>query len=77
MITLELDIAHEQRLEDLARRRGRNVSQLVSHIIEIYLDAQSWVHDSAEQWAEASTALTPEIFAEEDWEVGENTDGSG
>ncbi|MEX0612121.1 MAG: hypothetical protein WD738_17980 [Pirellulales bacterium] len=77
MITLQLDLANEQRLEALAKRQGRDVSQVASHIIEAYLDAQTWGKDTAEQWAEASTALTGEIFAEETWTDGESAHGSG
>jgi predicted transcriptional regulator len=71
MITLDLDLANEQRLEELAKRQGRDVSQLVVHILEAYLDAQAWPRDSADDWAEASTALTVEVFDEEDWSPGD------
>lgn len=77
MITLQLDLANQERLEELAKRQGRDVSQLAAHIIEAYLDAQSWSHDSADEWAEASTALAPEIFAEENWREGESAHGPG
>ena len=77
MITLQIDLADQERLEELAKRQGCDVSQLASHIIEAYLDAQAWSRDSAEQWAEASTALAAEIFAEESWPDGESADGPG
>jgi predicted transcriptional regulator len=77
MITLQLDLSNEQRLEELAKRQGRNVSQVAAHIIEAYLDAQAWAHDTAEQWAAASTALAGEIFAEENWPEGESAHGPG
>ena len=77
MITLKLDLATQERLEKLAKRQGRDVAQLAAHIIEAYLDAGAWSHDSAEQWAESSTALAPEIFAEEHWTDGESADGPG
>lgn len=77
MINLQLDLANQERLEELAKRQGRDVAHLAAHIIEAYLDAGAWSHDSAEQWAEASTALTPEIFAEENWTDGESADGPG
>lgn len=71
MITLALDQPNEQRLAELAKRQGRDVSQLVVHILEAYLDAQAWPRDSADDWAEASTALTVEVFDEEDWSPGD------
>jgi hypothetical protein len=33
-------------------------------------------HDSEEQWAEASVALTTEFFSEEDWTDGESAEES-
>ena len=77
MITLQLDLANQERLEELAKRQGRDAAQLAAHIIEAYLDARAWPHDSAEQWAEASTALAAEVFAEENWADGESADGPG
>jgi predicted transcriptional regulator len=77
MITLQLGLTNERRLAELAKRQGRDVSELAAHIIEAYLDARAWSHDSAEQWAEASTALAPEIFGEEDWTEGDAGHGPG
>ena len=77
MITLQLDVTNEGRLAELAKRQGRDVSQLAAHIIEAYLDAQAWSHDSAEQWAAASTALATEIFGEEEWTEGDSAHGPG
>jgi predicted transcriptional regulator len=74
-ITLQLDLANRQRLEQLAKRHGRDASQLATHIIEAYLDARDWSRDSAEQWAEASTTLAAEIFADEEWTEGDLADG--
>lgn len=71
MITFSLDQANEQRLAALAKLQGRDVSQLAVHIIEAYLDAQAWARDSEAAWAEASTALTAEVFEEEDWSAGD------
>ncbi|MEX2172031.1 MAG: hypothetical protein WD851_22105 [Pirellulales bacterium] len=75
MVTLQLDLANEELLEELAKRHGQDVAQLATHIIQAYLDAQGWSHDSAEQWAVASEALTAEIFAEENWSDGGSADG--
>jgi hypothetical protein len=76
MVTLQLDLANEEQLEELAKRSGQEVGQLATRIIQAYLDAQGWSHDSEEQWAEASAALTAEVFAEEKWTDGESADGS-
>ena len=38
---------------------------------------RNWPRDSDDQWAEASTALTAEIFVEENWTDGEQPDGPG
>ena len=77
MISLQLDRTNQERLQELANRQGRDIGQLAAHIIEAYLDARNWPRDSADQWAEASTALTAEIFAEENWTDGEQPDGPG
>jgi hypothetical protein len=76
MIAVQLDSSNEQRLRELASQQGREIGQLAAHIIAAYLDAQAWGRDSAEQWAEASSALTSEVFAEEDWADGDSGDGS-
>jgi predicted transcriptional regulator len=76
MIAVQLDSSNEKRLQELANQQGRDIGQLVAGIIEAYLDAQAWGHDSAEQWADASAALAGEVFAEEDWADGDSADGS-
>jgi predicted transcriptional regulator len=67
MITLQLDRENEERLQELAKLRGRNLSELVADIIGAYLDARCWSKDTSEQWAESSTALAAEVFATEEW----------
>jgi predicted transcriptional regulator len=73
MITIQLDEAKQQRLERLATSTGQDVSQLVRHIVDEYLDAQVWCKDSAEDWAAASVALTPEFLAGESWDDGDTS----
>lgn len=70
MVTLNLDPTNQQRLEALAKQRGADASQIVAQIVEAYLDAQNWKHDSTEAWAESSVALSGEVFGEEDWADG-------
>ena len=77
MISLELDSSNEQRLQALANRQGQDVSQVAARIIESYLDANAWDRDTDQQWAEASTALAREVFADVEWPEGESADGSG
>jgi predicted transcriptional regulator len=76
MITLQLDHANEEQLTELAKLHGRDASQLATRIIQAYLDAKGWSNDSEAQWAEASVALSTEIFSEEDWIGGESANGS-
>jgi predicted transcriptional regulator len=77
MITIELDLASEKQLEALARRQGRDVSQVIAYIVEAYLDAKNWSQDSIDDWANASATLAAETFAEESWEEGESAHGPG
>jgi predicted transcriptional regulator len=67
MVTIDLDPTMEQRLRELATARGQDVQELARHVLEEYLDLQSWGKDRAEDWAEASAALAPEIMPEDTW----------
>lgn len=77
MISIQLDDAKQQRLRELATSAGQDVAQLIQRIVDEYLDAQAWREDSAEDWATASVALTPEILAGESWDDGDVSHESG
>ena len=62
MVSIQLDAAHEKRLDELAKGRGQDAADLASHIVVEYLDFQTLPTDSDQQWGEASVALTPEIM---------------
>jgi len=67
VVAIELDMAHQQRLDQLAKSQGRDGAALAHQIVVDYLDLQASQNDAAEGWAEASIALTPEIMADENW----------
>jgi predicted transcriptional regulator len=77
MITIDLDTETERLLRRLAESLGQEVSALASRAIEDYLERLSGAGDSAEQWAEASVTLTPEVLADESWDEDDSGDGSG
>ena len=61
MVAVQLDQGREEALDQLARAEGAKPADIVRRVIEDYLDFQSLPKDDAAEWAEASTALTPEI----------------
>ena len=75
MITVDLDPERERQLRELARSRSEDPAQVVRRAIEEYLDLQGWGEDSAEEWAESSIALTPEVLPQESWDEDETSDG--
>jgi predicted transcriptional regulator len=75
MITVHLDPKDEERLTELAKQQGRDVSQLAAHIIDTYLDTSNWACDADEQWAESSVELAAEILDDEDWTEEGSVDG--
>jgi predicted transcriptional regulator len=68
MLTVELDPAQQQRLDQLAATQGEDGATLARRILLDYLDFQSLPNDTDEQWAEASVAMTPEVMEPEDWD---------
>ena len=70
MIPLELSPEKEKQLRDLALARNEDLAQLVRRAVEEFLDLQAWAKDSADEWAESSVALTPEILPDEAWDEG-------
>jgi predicted transcriptional regulator len=67
MVAIELDPAHQNRLDQLAESQGRDGANLARQIVVDYLDLLALETDSPEGWAQASTALAPEIMADENW----------
>lgn len=61
MVAINLDPVHQQRLDELARSQGQDVSTLARQVLIDYLDFQALPSDSEEAWAEASIAMTPEF----------------
>ena len=66
-MTIDLDAATRQRLDDLARSQGQDAPALARRILLDYLDFQALPADSAEDWAAASVALAPEAMDPSDW----------
>jgi predicted transcriptional regulator len=62
MVTIQLDNAQEERLRALAAGQGRDPAELARRVIEDYLDFQAASHDTPENWAEASVAMTSEFM---------------
>lgn len=71
MLTIPLDPETEQRLRQLAESLGQEASALAGRVLEEYLDLHAWTDDSAEQCAEASIAMTPEVIGNESWDEGD------
>ncbi len=69
MIAIQLDTAHQKRLEELAAAKGQDGTELARRIIIDFLDFGELPRTSDEQWAEASVALTPEIVDQENWDT--------
>jgi predicted transcriptional regulator len=68
MVSIQLDPIYQKRLNDLASAQGKDGTELARQILVDYLDFQSLPNDTADDWAEASVALTPEIMPEEHWD---------
>ena len=67
MVTIQLEPADERRLEELAQSQAKRASDLARDILEDYLRFHTLPQDSEDAWAEASLALIPEVFQDEDW----------
>jgi hypothetical protein len=67
MVTIQLENAQEERLRALAANEGHDAAELARRVIEDYLDFQAMSHDTPEQWAEASAAMTCEFLGPEEW----------
>ena len=74
MVAIDLDQAHLERLDALAKSEGRQPSELARRIVLDFLDLESLPADSNADWAQASVELSPEILGDESWE--DKADGS-
>ena len=68
MISIDLDPAHQKRLDSLAKAQGQDGATLARSVLVDYLDFQALSNDSDADWAEASIALAPEVMGEETWD---------
>ena len=68
MLSIELDVQHQKRLQLLAQSHGEDESALARRILLDYLDFQAIPDESDAAWAEASIALAPEIMGPETWD---------
>lgn len=67
MITVALGALKEKQLRKLAKSRHQKISLLARTVLEQYLEFHAATEDKEEAWAEASTALSGEIFPAENW----------
>jgi predicted transcriptional regulator len=74
VVSIQLDPQQMKTLDDLAKRRGANASELARRIVVDFLEFQELEKDTQDDWAEASVALTPEVMDQERWES--QNDGS-
>jgi predicted transcriptional regulator len=68
MITITLDAAREEQLRKVAEARHQEPSLLAQRVLEQYLEFNAATEDPEDAWAEASAALSGEVFPEESWE---------
>jgi predicted transcriptional regulator len=68
VVTIELDSVAQERLDGLARLQGQDSSTLARRILLDYLDFQALPPDTAEDWAAASIALSPEVLEDSGWD---------
>ncbi len=67
MVTVELDLNRERQLTELAQSRGTEVAYVAQQILSDYIDLLALPDDDAAPWADASVALTAELYEDEDW----------
>ena len=67
MVTVELDSSRERQLTELAQSRGTEVASVAQQILSDYIDLLALPDDDAAAWADASVALTAELYEDEDW----------
>ena len=68
MISIDLDAAHQARLDSLASAQGEDGPSLARRVLLDFLDFQALPADSEAAWAEASVALSPELMGPESWD---------
>lgn len=68
MVAFNLDPAHQQRLDELAKSRGQDGPELARQVLIDFLDFQALPEDSEEAWAEASVKMAAEFAEPEDWD---------
>ena len=67
MVAVELDLSRERQLTELARSQGADVALVAQQILSDYIDLLALPEDDAAIWADASVALTAELYEDEDW----------
>ena len=67
MVAVELDLSRERQLTELARSQGADVAFVAQQILSDYIDLLALPEDDAAIWADASVALTAELYEDEDW----------
>ena len=67
MVAVELDLSRERQLTELARSQGADVAFVARQILSDYIDLLALPEDDAAIWADASVALTAELYEDEDW----------
>jgi hypothetical protein len=68
MVAVNLDTKRQHQLEQLASAEGKPAAELARKVIEDYLDQSALREISDEEWAEGCTALSPEVFPNENWD---------
>ncbi|HEY2414434.1 MAG TPA: hypothetical protein VGI40_19470 [Pirellulaceae bacterium] len=68
MVAINLDQAHLDRLDLLAKSQGQQATDLARRIIVDFLDLESLPADTDEDWAEASVQLAPEVMGDDSWD---------
>jgi hypothetical protein len=74
MVAINLDQAHLDQLDLLAKSQGQQATELARRIIVDFLDLESLPADTDADWAEASVQLTQEVMGEDSWD--DNSNGS-
>ena len=67
MVAVELDLSRERQLTELARSQGADVAFVAQQILSDHIDLLALPEDDAAIWADASVALTAELYEDEDW----------
>ena len=74
MITIALNATQEEQLRKVAKARHQEPSLLARAVLEQYLEFHAATADKEEAWAEASAALSGEVFPAENWDEGAKRD---